>query len=76
MAADSSPRRTFPDLDPDERSSNPSGNRTFGEVVAARLSRRDVLRGGAMLAAAGFLATAGLADAEPAPTAGRTRPTC
>src|ERR671911_707133 len=37
---------TFPEFDPDDRSSNPSGNRPFRDVLAARVSRRDVLRGG------------------------------
>ncbi|MDT0306759.1 PhoX family phosphatase [Streptomyces sp. DSM 44917] len=49
----------FPEIDPDEISSNPSGNRTFGEVVRSRLSRRAALRGGTA-AAAGFLVAAGL----------------
>ncbi|WP_344090485.1 PhoX family phosphatase [Nocardiopsis composta] len=41
-------------MDPDDISSNPSANRPFHEVVAARLSRRSVLRGGAA-AVAGFV---------------------
>jgi hypothetical protein len=32
--------------------------RPFGDVVAARMSRRNVLRGGALLAATGFLTAA------------------
>src|SRR5690606_25070073 len=40
---------------------NPSGNRTFGDVLAARLSRRGALQGGAMVAAPGFLTATGLA---------------
>ncbi len=45
----------FPELDPDEQRSNDADNRPFGAVVEARLSRRNVLRGGAIMAAAGFL---------------------
>jgi hypothetical protein len=72
MPVDSYLRDVFPHLDPDETSSNPSGNRTFGDVVAARMSRRTALRGGAMVAAAGFLTAAGLAGtAAPAPAHGR-----
>ena len=40
----------------DERSSNPSSNRQFADVVAARWSRRDILRGGIGAAAVGFFA--------------------
>jgi secreted PhoX family phosphatase len=71
---------TFPEYDPDDRSSNPSGNRPFREVLVARLSRRDVLRGGTVVAAAGFLGAAGAvgeagpALAAPRATAGRARP--
>jgi secreted PhoX family phosphatase len=36
--------------------SNPSSNRTFEEVLSARLSRRTVLKAGATAAAAGFMA--------------------
>jgi secreted PhoX family phosphatase len=58
---------TGPDFDPDDRSSNPSGNRPFREVLAARVSRREVLRGGTVVAAAGFLGAAGaLGQAGPA----------
>ena len=42
--------------DCDERSSNPSSNRQFADVVAARWSRRDILRGGIGAAAVGFFA--------------------
>ncbi|UGY90694.1 PhoX family protein [Streptomyces gobiensis] len=51
MSAD---RPVFPEIDPDEVSSNPSGNRLFTDVVASRMSRRAALRGGTA-AAAGFL---------------------
>ncbi|MFI7273633.1 PhoX family protein [Streptomyces sp. NPDC049879] len=56
----------FPEIDPDDVSSNPSGNRTFGEVAARRLSRRDALLGGTAAAAAGFLAAAGAGTASAA----------
>jgi secreted PhoX family phosphatase len=52
------------DFDPDDYSSNPSGNADFSAIVSARLSRRSVLAGG-MLAAAGFL-TSSVAGARPA----------
>ena len=48
--------------DPDELSSNPSTNREFVDVVAARWSRRQVLRGGLGAAAVGFLAGPTLFD--------------
>ncbi|WP_049565570.1 PhoX family protein [Streptomyces sp. SBT349] len=51
----SAQRPVFPEFDPDEVSSNPSGNRSFGEVVQHRMSRRTALLGGTA-AAAGFLA--------------------
>jgi len=77
MSVDSDRRAAFPDYDPDEISSNPSDNRAFRDVVAARLSRRSVLHGGSMLAAAGFLTAAGLAGSElagrPAPAAAHGR---
>ncbi|NGN65709.1 PhoX family phosphatase [Streptomyces sp. A7024] len=60
---------SFPEFDPDEVSSNPSANRPFREVVEARLSRRNVLRG-STAAAAGFLAYGAGAGA-PATAAGR-----
>jgi hypothetical protein len=62
-------------IDPDDTSSNTSGNRPFRDVLAARASRRDVLRGGTVVAAAGFLGIAGgalgagLSEAEPAAAA-------
>jgi hypothetical protein len=46
-------------VDPDDVSSNPSGNRPFNEVLAVRLSRRHVLQGGATVAAASFLSRPG-----------------
>jgi hypothetical protein len=71
VSVDSDRRAAFPDYDPDEISSNPSGNRAFRDVMAARMSRRAVLHGGTMVAAAGFLAAAGLAGrAAPAAAAG------
>jgi len=45
-------------VDPDDVSSNPSGNRPFQDVLAARVSRRAVMVGGTALAAAGFLGAA------------------
>jgi uncharacterized protein len=41
--------------DPDAISSNPSGNPTFADILAARLSRRRVIGGGLGVAAIGFL---------------------
>ncbi|MFB4195269.1 PhoX family protein [Streptomyces carpaticus] len=73
----SAQRSVFPQIDPDEVSSNPSGNRPFREVAARALSRRSVLAGGAV-AAAGFLVAGGgtapaaaAAPAAPAGTPGR-----
>jgi secreted PhoX family phosphatase len=54
-------RPVFPELDPDEVSANSSGNRPFRDVVAARMSRRGLIRGGTVVAAAGFLAGVGAA---------------
>lgn len=54
------------DIDPDDISTNPSGGRSFDEVVQSRLSRRNVLVGG-MAVAAGFLTT-GIVRATPAAT--------
>ena len=50
------------DVDPDDFSSNPSTAPCFQDVVAARVSRRAVLRGGVLAAAAGFMTTSLLAD--------------
>jgi secreted PhoX family phosphatase len=58
--------------DPDDISSNPSGNRPFADIVAARLSRRDVIRGGTVAAAAGFLGVVGGALGDTAPAAAAT----
>ncbi len=66
MSVDRDVRRgSGPELDPDDRSSNRSANRPFKQVLAARLSRRGVLRGGTVVAATGFLGAAG-ALSEPA----------
>ncbi|HEX5596490.1 MAG TPA: PhoX family phosphatase [Micromonosporaceae bacterium] len=63
---------TFPAIDPDEHSSNTSGNRPFREVLAARVSRRGMLRGGTVVAAAGFLgAGVGALAESPAPAHGK-----
>lgn len=57
-----------PAADPDDISSNPSGNATLREVAEARLSRRSVIRGGTVVAAAGFIgAVAGTGTAMAAP---------
>jgi secreted PhoX family phosphatase len=63
----------FPAFDPDDVSSNSSGNRSFGEVVQKRMSRRAALRGGTA-AAAGFLvaASAGAGTAAAHAPAGRS----
>jgi secreted PhoX family phosphatase len=54
--------KVFPEYDPDDVSSNTSGNRPFRDVLASRLSRRNILAGGTIVAAAGFLgAGAGVA---------------
>jgi uncharacterized protein len=61
--------------DPDDISSNPTDNPHLGDLIGARLSRRQVLGGGLAAAAAGFLGhgllQAGIAGAAPSPT---TRP--
>ncbi|GAA3974092.1 PhoX family phosphatase [Actinomadura viridis] len=52
--------------DPEDVSTNPSGNPAFRDVAEARWTRRSVIRGGTVAAAAGFLAaTAGPAAAAP-----------
>src|SRR5687768_16580209 len=58
----------FPEFDPDDQSSNRSNNTAFRDVLAARVSRRGLMQGGTVVAAAGFLGLAGgtLADASPA----------
>ncbi|RKN03645.1 PhoX family protein [Streptomyces radicis] len=63
----SAQRPVFPEFDPDDVSSNSSANRTFGEVVGTRMSRRAALKGGTA-AAAGFLVAASAAS----PAAART----
>lgn len=45
----------------DEGSSNPSANRSFHDVLEARLSRREVMAGSLAVAATSFLAGSGLA---------------
>ncbi|ARQ71401.1 PhoX family protein [Streptomyces marincola] len=62
-------RPVFPEYDPDDVSSNTSGNRSFGEVVQRRMSRRTALVGGTA-AAAGFLAAAGLGTGTAAAASG------
>lgn len=62
-------RQVYPHIDPDDISSNTSGNRPFQEVAAARLTRRAALRGGTATAAA-FLVGGALTGAAPA-SAGR-----
>lgn len=57
--------------DPDDISSNTSGNRPFREVMAARAARRDVVRGGTVIAAAAFLGLgAAVGSADPATAGG------
>ena len=58
----------FPNFDPDDQSSNPSTNTPLRDVLAARVSRRGLMQGGTVVAAAGFLGLAGgaLSDARPA----------
>ncbi|MCW5889541.1 MAG: PhoX family phosphatase [bacterium] len=50
----------------EDRISNDSGNDTIHDVIAARLSRRDVLRGGLAVAGAGLLGMDALVRAVPA----------
>ncbi|MDT0265154.1 PhoX family phosphatase [Streptomyces sp. DSM 44915] len=52
----------FPEVDPDDVSSNSSDNQSFGEVVQRRMSRRNALLGGTAAAAA-FLVGPGLGSA-------------
>ncbi|MBB0244340.1 DUF839 domain-containing protein [Streptomyces alkaliphilus] len=59
MSAQPAPGPVFPEIDPDEVSSNPSGNRSFQDVASTFLSRRAALRGGTA-AAAGFLVAGSL----------------
>jgi secreted PhoX family phosphatase len=66
--------RFAPDaLDEDDVPASPSTNRHFADVVATRVSRRDALRGG-MLVAAGFMTTRLIADT-PAAYAAPKNPT-
>lgn len=70
----------FVSSDPDDQSSNHSANEELQNVLERRLSRRGVLRGGTVAAAAGFFGTAagGAASAAPgapgAPGAAARRP--
>jgi hypothetical protein len=63
-AAPGPPRQAFPQFDPDDVASNPSGNRAFQDVASQALSRRSLIRAGGMLAAVGFLGA--VTDAAPA----------
>ncbi|WFE26151.1 PhoX family phosphatase [Solwaraspora sp. WMMD791] len=58
-------------VDPDEISSNPSGNRPMREVMAARAARREVVRGGTVIAAAAFLGLTGAVGAADPAAAGK-----
>ncbi|WP_030170933.1 PhoX family protein [Spirillospora albida] len=62
--------------DPDDQSSNPSKNEAFQQILERRMSRRGVLRGGTVAAAAGFLGTAagGTASAAASPARPGRRP--
>jgi secreted PhoX family phosphatase len=55
----SNDQETFESGDPADISSNNSGNRPFRDVLQANMSRRSVVRGGTVIAAAGFLGMAG-----------------
>ncbi|MDB1088460.1 PhoX family phosphatase [Streptomyces sp. ACA25] len=66
----SAQRPAFPETDPDEISSNPSGNRSFREVVETHMSRRAALRGGTAAAAA-FLSAGSLLGTGQAAAVGR-----
>ena len=58
----SNPIRThLPIGNAEDRPSNPDPSRPFRELLARRLSRRDVLKGGVGAALAGFVATSGAA---------------
>ncbi|SFC80238.1 PhoX family protein [Streptomyces aidingensis] len=71
MSDQSARAQVFPAYDPDEISSNTSGNRPFQQVAESFLSRRAALRG-TTVAAAGFLvAGSALGGAAPAAAHGR-----
>src|SRR5262245_39467941 len=53
----------------DDGVSNPSANPSFDEILAGRLSRRDVLRGGLAAAGVAFLGSMGVRGARPAAAA-------
>ena len=59
------PSPVFPEFDPDDQSSNQSGNRPFREVLAARVSRRDVIRAGSVVGAAEGLPDPAVSRAAP-----------
>jgi len=66
-------------FDPDDISSNSSGNTPFRAVASARVSRREVISGGVAAAATGFLGVAvgqsgATAVAAPVASQGRPRP--
>jgi uncharacterized protein len=50
--------------DPDDVSSNRSGNRPFADVLSGRLSRRALVQGGSAVAVAAFVGAAGSATAK------------
>jgi uncharacterized protein len=53
-------------LDPEDIGSNDSPNRTLTDVLSARLSRRDALRGGVAVAALSFFGGSAVSSAQPA----------
>jgi secreted PhoX family phosphatase len=58
------------DVDPDDVPSNSSDNTAFADVLKARLSRRSMIKGGTVVAAAGFMTSAlGALPAAAAPKA-------
>src|SRR5215207_8780025 len=57
--------RVNADVDPDDVPSNPSDNTALADVLKARLSRRSMLKGGTVVAAAGFMTSALGAAAAP-----------
>jgi hypothetical protein len=62
--ADYKPDPQAPDFDECENlSTNPSGNRPFGDVVNARMSRRNFVAGSLAAAAVGFFGVSGIASA-------------
>lgn len=57
----------------DEKTSNPSGNRPFTEVLEVNLSRRKILAGGLASAASAFLSTPALSLADSGSLTGRNK---